>query len=359
MPQFPAILHLLTGVLPDERAALLRRLLAAPANPRTHHLLHLGPGVPPPLSEAIVHQVHAAGPGRVGRSLALSRAVRRLPRDAARPWIVQVWTRAALAWCSDRALPAGGRLVDLPPDADVAAWLRDTLAAGHSDATLYACPHGVAEQGLVQRGVPVGRIVRIPPLVPGAATADRVAGRRRLALEPAHRAILALPPVTRSSGALIATWAALLVQKVEPRVRMILPAAGPDVERVRRLVAACRHGWMVRFASPDMSLAALLSIADLAICLPDRAASVVAVLAACQAGVPLVVSTARELDEFVQGIPHVWRCRPRDPADAARGLLAALDAPAPPAQARPRPETTESEVLGAYAAAYTRLATLG
>ena len=151
--------------------------------------------------------------------------------------------------------------------------------------------------------------------------------RARLNLGPRHTVVVALPPVERCTGTFAATWAAMLVEKVRPDVRLVIPAGGREQQRVRRLVRACRHEYMVRFADPDMSAAELAVLANIALFLPAREAPVSGLLSAMEVGCPIVAAAVPTVTEFLTGGHSAWLCRPDSPQDAARRLLQALDRP--------------------------------
>lgn len=157
--------------------------------------------------------------------------------------------------------------------------------------------------------------------------AQRAELRARLKLGPEHAAVVALPPVEHRTGTFVAAWAAMLVEKVRPDIRLVIPAGGREEQRVRRLVRACRHEHMARFADADMSPAELAVLADVAVFLPARQAPVTGLMWAMAAGRPIVATAVPTVTEFLTDGHSAWLCRPDSPQDAARQLLQALDRP--------------------------------
>lgn len=151
--------------------------------------------------------------------------------------------------------------------------------------------------------------------------------RARLNLGPRHTVVIALPPVERCTGTFAAAWAVMLVEKVRPDVRLVIPAGGREQQRVRRLVRACRHEHVVRFADPEVSPTELALLADVALFLPAREAPVSGLLSAMEVGRPIVATAVPTVTEFLTDGHSAWLCRPGSPQDAARRLLQALDRP--------------------------------
>ena len=195
------------------------------------------------------------------------------------------------------ARQAGLRITWTAADPHVAAWLR---ARGVDEERIALCPAWFEP--------PADRFVL------------RHQVRRRLDLEPEQLVALVLPPVTRASGAFEAVWGAMLAEKVEPRLRLILPAVSREAARVLRLVSACRHEFFVRPA-PHAALAELLVAADVAILAAREAVSQTGLLSAAGAGVPLVAT--RVADAF--GLLDASRLLLAvEPAAVAQALLTAV-----------------------------------
>jgi glycosyltransferase involved in cell wall biosynthesis len=218
---------------------------------------------------------------------------------------------------------------------------------------------------LLDLGVAEPRCVLVRPFVDPTAIdpARRAEARDRLGMGENQVVVTTLPPVARPTGTFIATWAALLLEKTRPEVRLVIPADGRERQRLRRLVEACRHEWMVHFAAPDLSLPDLLVATDLAAWLPNRDASPASLVWAMAAGLPIVATATPAVHELLADDPMTWLCRPDDPEDAARKMDRALGQPAKPTQqtARARARRLEafsrSEMVSRYRRVYANLAT--
>jgi glycosyltransferase involved in cell wall biosynthesis len=152
--------------------------------------------------------------------------------------------------------------------------------------------------------------------------------RALLQAAPADRLAAVLPPATRETGGFIAVWAAILAEKVEPRLRMVVPAGSRESERMVRLVRAVRHGPLLRLAAPDAPLHDLLAAADVAVYLPAGEASLGAPLAALALGVPLITLSAAGLREAASLDDALWLAAERTPKAVAGALLSVLAQPA-------------------------------
>ncbi len=185
----------------------------------------------------------------------------------------------------------------------------------------FAADPGV-ERGLLARGVRPERVTLAPAWCtpPAERFALRHRLRRRLRLEPEQFVAAVLPPVTRAGGAFEAVWGAMLAEKVEPRLRVVVPDGSREAHRVLRLAEACRHEFFVRRAA-RLPLARLLAIADVGL-LPARSAvSQTGLLTAAAAGLPLVASRPADAFGLLEANEMLREVRP---AGIARALLSLL-----------------------------------
>ncbi|MEW6249144.1 MAG: glycosyltransferase [Planctomycetota bacterium] len=347
-PQQPLsalVVHLLTADAPEAHLDTLRVLLAhMPAC-----VLHIGPGSLPAEISGCVRRVPSLLAWRPVRTLALCRKLRSLLPDA-RAVILHAWTPQA----AEAALPlvTGCR----PLVIETAGLRLGRRTVGPSlhrlqaaPAAAFICPTQVQQRRLAALGIAPARCVVIGPATDqtaiAAAARRRTELRGRLGFNDDQVVVLAVPPAGRDTGTLLAAWAAFVLEKVRHDVRLLLPDGDREGERVRRLVDACRHGWMVRHATPALRWAELLAVADIAAFLPSARADVDALAGAAAAGVPLVASDLPEVREVVgftqsagTGAGRVQLCRPGDPADATRKLLNLIES-----RARPRARPAEAD----------------
>jgi len=254
--------------------------------------------------------------------------------------VLHIWSPMALAWLPPAAMSgkradgAKGRvrdrlLVDLEVPLD-SRRLASGLSRLRSEATLrFVCPTNTVRRRLAAIGLPTEECVLIRDSVDFAAI-EAARGhdvRSRLGLSPEHTVVLVLPPVLHETGALVAAWATMLLGQVRPDVRLIVPDAGREVDRVARLVESCGHQWILRLVGRRFALCELLAATDLAICLPPGHAPLTGVAWAMATGRPIVASAVPATTELLVHGQNAWLCQADNPKDAARSLLQALENP--------------------------------
>ncbi len=360
-PRAPVVIHVTAADLDAAQRAVLERV-AAREYLCVHYLFHVGGGRSPRVPGLRVQRVHAPCDWPVLGAGLLRRAVlARVPTD--RPRIAHVWTPTAARWAVGLAEDVAAMLFEVSPSLDtraLRAWLRDVPLA----AAAVACPLSAVRARLERLGVPRRQCLIVPPLVDvaGLAAADRAAARARCGVGEGDTAVLILPPIEPGGGAFYAAWAGMLVEKVRPDVRLLLPLGSPESDRIRRLVRACEHNRMFRFVAPELPLSELVAAADLAAFLAQGPVSPFGLATALAAGRALIATDNPAVRELRCDRGLVWWCRPRDPRDAARALLAALEV-SPEARIVPdvvvasaREAFSPEAVESTYAAAYTELA---
>ncbi len=352
------VVHLVAADTPSERLPTLMSLLNQPGAP-PQAVVALGGGRIDLGAKPCVERLHSPWPVAAARRLTLGRYLRRRG-FLEKPLILHAWSVTAASW--GRLLAAGHRpvLVEAPPGEHTSRLAR--WAA--SGCVHLVCPSMTARAELLAAGAPSTHCVVIRPPVDGKRCSPdrRLVVRSRLNLTVRELAVLALPPLDRHTGAFVAAWGTMLLEKVRPEVRLVIPADGREAERVRRLVAACRHEWMARFAPRDLELWDLLVACDVAIYLPTRNAPPSALAWAAAARRPVVAAAMPSVTELFAAGETAWLCPPQDPQQAARRLLHALEHPAQSRRLAEqaaavaelfRPELT----LERYALIYQRLAT--
>lgn len=209
----------------------------------------------------------------------------------------------------------------------------------------------VVRDGLDERAP----VVDLRGCEPAAPADGRAAARAALRIDPDDVAILALPPLERGAG-FLAAWAVLLLERVLPRVRLIVPGGGAPVRRVEAVVRDCRQERILRVASPTCALRSLLASADVAIFADCDGGALHALLLAAAARVPIVAANAPAVCEVLSrgGVARLFT--PGVPKDAARQLLRTIEAPdANATQVRAAAELVATATRGAQRAAYERM----
>lgn len=203
------------------------------------------------------------------------------------------------------------------------------LAAWSRSSTLgFVCQSRAVQRQLFRAGVPEARCVLIRPAVADSAPIgpDRRADvRRQLKLDERHVVIAALPLTSCPTATFTATWAALLLEKVRPEVRLTIPGSCPGAERARRLAVSCRHERVIRFLPPTIPWRDSLGASDLAVYLPSGDAPLASLAYALASGCPVVAGSVPTVTELLVDGETAWLCAPDDPKDAARRMLQAIE----------------------------------
>jgi len=327
------VLHLVAADISMGKLAALRAL-AERSEPGVRQWLFLvGPAAGDALGLPLAAHVRAPIELPWGQKRALRAALARVgadaPRDPAgeRCTIVHVWSVRAASWGAAFFGPGRWLLFETEPGEDWERAAGRALVRRDPDRVIAICPTLTARRRQLAEGIPASNGVLMREGIDRGELeqVDVADVRRRLRLDREHTVLVTPPPVSRATGTFVATWAALLLEKVRPDVRLVIPAGGAERARVRRLVRASQHDEAVRFAGRDTSVAELVAIADLVVFLPRRDAPVTGLLWAMAAGRPIVSTAVPAVTEFLSHADNAWLCRPNDPQAAARMMLHALE----------------------------------
>ncbi len=162
-------------------------------------------------------------------------------------------------------------------------------------------------------------------VVPGV---DRKAERRSvtrdaLAIDSEAPVAIILPPSRRAAHTYRAAWSFLLVQKILPVARLIVPGEGREVERIRSVLRDIDHRQAARLTSDRMPLTDLIEAADVAIHLGNLEEPTAELGFALDVGVPLLLT---EPCSALLGLTSsaVWTCARPSPKAVSRVLLRAF-----------------------------------
>ena len=361
----PLVIHVVAADISFGKLAVLRTLVACGDLGVRQRVVHVGRGhlrLAGP-NDRVVHVRAPLDQAWVG-ARAFRRMLRRLAIERGTPLILHVWSPVALDWV---ALPAAWRwtlLAEAEPGTDLrraGRWLNEGVsgsAVGFVGATARTCAR------LSEYGVPARNCVLIREFVDPVAfgRVDPAGLRERLALGADCKALAVLPPASRASGTFIAAWAALLVGKTREDIRLLVPAAGRERDRVRGLLRSCRHEHVARHLDKGVSLAEVLAAADLAVYTPLADAPVTGLAWAMASGCPLVASRIPAVTELLSDGENAWLCQPNSAHDAARRMLHALERPdesrqqAAAAQKQAARLFDQGRMLAQYGRAYASLA---
>lgn len=319
----PPVAHLVAPDAPVEQLEALGQLLRG-GGPRRAAIVSIGGAGARLRACADVQPLHIALPFEPWRRSSTLAAIRRLGFVADRT-ILHAWSPVGSAVAAAAADCVRAIIVDAPRGAAPGEWIHWPTSGRlmHAARCVVRCARdGAAFQS---HGVPstlIAAIEHTPDC--NADPSVRESVRRSLALERGDAAMLIVPPITPASGAFYALWAALLVQKIHPRLRVIVLDGGAEAARLRRLTRSTRHEFLCRFAGPRAPLADLLSAADLAIAIPSGSCAAVGVLAAARSGVPLVLSRTPDFEMLIAAEHAAW-CEAGSLQRAARAVMHVVD----------------------------------
>jgi len=357
----PTVVHVVGADTPVWKLGVLEALCARSAQGQDsglearQALVHVGRGaLAGPLSVPVV-RVRAPFDLAALGARALSRALDNLGGETRGPLVLHVWSPTALAWCIPLATAAERRgggdeprrrcrmLVEMDGAGDAEPFARRYHSRPAESRLTCACPTAIVRRRLVENGVAADDCTVIREFVDFAAIneARNKNVRAELGLDASDTVVAALPPAVSGSGTFNVAWAALLLSKMRPDVRLVVPGVGPEADRVQRLVDSIRHREVVRFA-PRLSLPELLAAADLTAYLPDGDAPVSGLVWAMAAARPIVATAVPAVAELLAHGHNAGLCKPNSPKDAARRMLQALERPD---ESRQQAELARSQVF--------------
>ncbi|GMU84700.1 MAG: hypothetical protein AMXMBFR47_45690 [Planctomycetota bacterium] len=306
------------------------------------------------MAAAIVHVTHeSTTPGQRETILALVAASKQVgPQIVARaagpaPWLVDVDARGrrrvALAdladgdtivhyWCAPAALArrrvgfdnraCAAILLDVDSALSIRAHFPVTVAGIVVDSER-------ARAAAVGHGAAPGDIAVIRPWVDYARIRrdDRARVRAQLGLTDGDRAALLLPPLCPELGTYESSWAALVVERVRPELKIIAPGGYPEASRLERLADAVDRTRSLLVASETLELPELLVASDVALLAPPADCPHRPIAWALAAGCPIVATATHATCELLAHEVNARLCRECAPRFIARRLLEALEAP--------------------------------
>jgi glycosyltransferase involved in cell wall biosynthesis len=359
----PIILHLVAADITLGRLRTLQTLRQTGTAGCEHKVICVGP-----LDERLRRLplgAHVRAPLAGGwlRGRALSRAVAALNTGNGRAVALHAWSPTALTWAATLADRRWPLAIEAEAGTTLHLLLRELERRPPTGTHVIVCASELAAQRLRSAGRSARTCLVIPetadPVEIDVARRQRL--RSSLGVRPDQKLLLVLPPFDRGSGTFTAAWAAMLLEKPRPDVRLCVVGAGYEWRRAQRLAHCGRHEHVVIFRDDCADSAELPAAADLAVCLPPGDAPLTALVWAMAAGCPIVASDVPAVRELLEDGVSAWLCPPDDPLAAARTMLTALESGTATRRraeaARRRLETlgSISGVIAAYARLHTRL----
>ena len=317
------VLHVFDSTLAwDQRLALAQLSDRLPAEQFEQHVVLVG--------------------ARQGEAAHIAAPVEQIPRRLTWDWfagpsvrrdierhkadLLHAWGRPALrvALAADRAqIPILAALFD-PAEAD--AYARLLRLRPERSPTAVLCATEIVRRRLLEHGHDPAEAVLVRPGV-DFATLNRARQsdlRARLGLGAEAAVLLTNPPATRDGGQFCAFWAAAVRSFLEPQLRLIVPGAGREVARLRRLAAAVEMSDLLVTPGAAWRFEDLVGVADSLLLPGALEASVTAAAWAMAAGVPIVASATRAVAELLAHDHNAFLIKPDITKRLAMRFAAAL-----------------------------------
>ncbi len=237
--------------------------------------------------------------------------------------LIHAWGRSAQAAC--RTIPGVPHVVTLPgaPDQAVARRLRASLA----ENTTLVVGSQTARRRLAEHGLPPERIVVVrAPVDFGAINTARRDNRRAELLDGDDGPlILTTGPASRDGGQSEAAWAVVIVRHFFPALRVAIPFASPERDRIRRYLLANHLGRMIVTPPDDWTWPQLAAAADVLIEPARRDAPTEPLAFAMAAGAAIVGVAVRSTTELIADRHTGLLSRDGSPRGLAAPLLRMLE----------------------------------
>ncbi len=274
-PAGPALLGWLRRHRPDDRLARLGPAPSRPDLPEPHHALRCP----------------------FGRTSLAGAPLSRLA-DAVDAQLVHAWTVRSAGAAMGEARPV---LLSLfaPPEPTEARQLQAIREADLPGTLHLLAGSETLAARLADLGVPAERVHHLswPGLAEPADAERRRAVRQRMGLSGEDWVVLAPPQRLAGPALRLAVWVADVLRHADPATRLVVPGAGPAVEKARRFARTSGCPELVRFGGPD---ADAWAAAD-AVLLADEAGWGQAPLAmAVRARLPVLAGAAGELGALLE-----------------------------------------------------------
>ena len=309
----------------------LRSLLARPDVGGGQRVVHVGPRAGCRWSVPNAACVRAPLPAGLLRARALQRLIDQLAHSssASGRCVIHTWSPAAFDWCAGLCHPDQPLAVEVQAGDDLRRVARQLASRPTTSHAVLLCPTPLVLRQLAGLGVSPESCVVIPEAldVGELAQVDRDELRERLGLTPNQTVVLAVPPISRDAGTFAAVWATLVLEKVRPDIRLVVPADGREHYRIGRLIRSCGQEHVTRLAGSDLRPTQLAVLADLAVFLPRRDVPLSGLMWAMAAGRPVVASAIPAVAEVLADGRNARLCGTESPAEAARLMLELLEQP--------------------------------
>jgi len=233
------------------------------------------------------------------------------------------------AW-GPRAASLGAAML---PGRPLLATLLDPTLADETGRRLRSMPNigivagsQVIRRRLAERGIAPERIVVVRgPVDFGAINQARDAGLRAVLAGKNSPVVLMSGPPSKAGDQFTGLWAAAIVSKVIPAMRVILPYDSPERTRLAGFLNDVAMPELLIQPPPDWSWAKLVACADAFLISPSTDICVEPIAWAMAAGVPILGSAVRSVAEILADRSNALLCKPGEPRTLASKLLLILE----------------------------------
>ena len=239
------------------------------------------------------------------------------------PRTVHAWGAEAVAACASSApgRPMALTCLDPADTADVGRRLR-ALPPG---AAVVAGSQVVRARLIAEGMDPARTVVIRGPVDFKAINEARAAGVRQRVVADARPVALLSGPPSRAGGQYFGLWAAAIVKQVIPGLRVMMPYASAEADRLSGFVRDIGLEDMLIVPPPESTWPELLACADVFLAPAADEVCVEPLGWAMAAGVPIVGTAVRSVAELIADRSNGLLCKPREPRALAAKLLAALE----------------------------------
>ncbi|MBX3396179.1 MAG: glycosyltransferase family 4 protein [Phycisphaerae bacterium] len=237
--------------------------------------------------------------------------------------VIHAWGIEAAAVCMT-TLPNRPLLITLiePESAeDAAKWIRSfPIGAG------VVADSEFIQSRLVTSGLDMGQVIVIRGAVDlGAINKARRDDVRRRIVGDSGPVILIPGPPERGAGQEAAIWAAGIIQFLHRNLRVLMPYASTEADRLIRWVRTMGLGHMLIVPDARLTWHELVTCADVFLQPAEREVCTPPIAAAMAAGLPIVATAIRSIAEMIADRHNGLLVRKAEPKAVAARLLAAIE----------------------------------
>lgn len=218
------------------------------------------------------------------------------------------------------------------PGRPMVATILDPVLADEAGKRLRAVSAGViagsqvVRRRLIERGVaPESVVVIRGPVDFAAINQARNDGVRELLVQKQPPVVLMCGPASRQGDQYTGLWAAAIVSKVLPGLRVILPYESPERVRLQAFVRDVGISDMLILPPADWPWSKLVACADAFFVTAASDTIVDPIAWAMAGGVPILGTAVRSVAELLADRSNALLCKPGEPRALAAKLLTVLE----------------------------------